>query len=253
MKKFISGLISLICMILFITPSASAGSDNDKKLSVAVAANFINPFKELADVFEKKTGIKVEATFSSSGNLYGQIAKGAPYDIFLSADEERPARLLKENLGEKPFVYARGQVILWSAEKKFCSTKNWKEAVKKGTIKKLAIANPDTAPYGLAAKTALEKVKLYDILKDKIVTAQSVAQSFQYASTGAVDAGFCAFSAAFTEEGKKGCFYKIKDAPEITQSACILKRTEKRKTAEQFASFLMSKEAAKIKVKYGYK
>lgn len=253
MKKFMSGWISIILMALITAPSFSAEKDAGKKINVAVAANFINPFKELAEAFEKKTGVKVEATFSSTGTLYGQITKGAPYDMFLSADEERPARLLKENLGDKPFVYAKGQVVLWSASKDFCKAKDWKVALKNEGIKKLAIANPETAPYGLAAKNALEKIKLYDVIKPKLVNSQDIAQAFQYASTGAVDAGFCAFSATFSDEGKKGCFYKISEAPEIVQSACVLKRTQNRKIAEQFTSFLVSKEAVKIKAKYGYK
>lgn len=253
MKKFLSACITLFLVVVLVTPSPSKEKENSKKINVAVAANFINCFKELAATFEKKTGIKIEATFSSTGNLYGQITKGAPYDMFLSADEDRPARLLKENLGEKPFVYAKGQVILWSAEKDFCKLKDWKAALKKEGIKKIAIANPDTAPYGLAAVNALKKAELYELIKAKLVNSQDIAQAFQYAATGAVGAGFCALSAAFSEEGKKGCFYTIKEAPEIVQSACVLKRTENRKIAGQFVSFLVSKEAEKIKKKFGYK
>jgi len=253
MKKFMSGWIAIILMALIAAPSLSAEKENGKKINVAVAANFINPFKELAAVFEKKTGMKVEATFASTGNLYGQITKGAPYDLFLAADEKRPQALLKDNLCEKPFIYARGQAVLWSAQKDFCKAKNWKLAIKKADIKKISLANPDTAPYGFVAVNALKKTDLYEFIKPKLVNGQSVAQSFQYASTGAVDAGFCALSAVYTDEGKKGCFYKIKEAEQVIQSACILKRTENRQITEKFAAFLASKAAAKIKKKYGYK
>jgi molybdate transport system substrate-binding protein len=223
------------------------------KLSVAVAANFIQAFKELSQTFETKSGIKVEATFSSTGNLYGQIVNGAPYDLFLSADEERPMRLYKDGLAEKPFIYARGQAILWSADKAFCKPANWQEALKISRIKKIAIANPVTAPYGAAAKAALIKVGLWDALQAKLVNAQDIAQSFQYASTAAVDAGFCALSASANPLGKNGCFYTIKEAPAIVQAACILKRTTSRAAIEKFAAFLESSEAQTIKGKFGYR
>ncbi len=128
-----------------------------EKISVGVAANFISAFKEIAADFEAKTGVKVEATFSSTGNLYSQIKNGAPYDMFLSADEKRPDLLQKEGWTEGTFIYARGQAILWSANKDFCKAATWQDALKNNQIKKIAIANPVTAPYGAAAKVALQK------------------------------------------------------------------------------------------------
>jgi molybdate transport system substrate-binding protein len=222
-------------------------------ISVAVAANFITAFKEIAADFETKTKIKVEGTFSSTGNLYSQITNGAPYDLFLSADEERPAKLNKDGAAEKPFIYAKGQAILWSGNKDFCKAKTWQDALKSEQVKKIAIANTQTAPYGAAAKKALEKVGMWDALQSKLVNAQDIAQSFQYASTSAVDAGFCAMSATVSAEGKKGCFYIISEAPEIIQSACILKRTTNRSAVEKFVDFLNSPAAKEIKVKYGYR
>lgn len=223
------------------------------KISVAVASNFISTFKELASDFEAKTKIKVEGTFSSTGNLYSQIANGAPYDLFLSADEKRPAILHKDGVAEQPFIYARGQAILWAANRDFCKETRWQDALKDERIKKIAIANTVTAPYGAAAKSALQKAGLWDVLQNKLVTAQNIAQSFQYASTSAVDAGFCALSASSSPQGKSGCFYVLAEAPDIIQSACILKRTENRIAAEKFAAFLASIEAQKIKVKFGYR
>lgn len=225
----------------------------EEKISVAVAANFISTFKEIAADFEVKTKIKVEDTFSSTGNLYSQIINGAPYDLFLSADEERPVKLNKDGLADAPFIYARGQTILWSANKDFCKAKKWQDALKNEQIKKLAIANTQIAPYGAAAKKALEKVGMWDGLQDKLVVAQTIAQSFQYASMSAVDAAFCAMSASVSEQGKKGCFFIINEAPEIIQSACILKRTTNRPAVEKFVEYLGSPEAKEIKVKYGYR
>lgn len=248
MKKF---RIVAAFVLFFLISSIPAFSE--EKISVAVAANFISAFKEIAAGFEAKTKIKVEDTYSSTGNLYSQIINGAPYDLFLSADEERPAKLNKDGLADTPFIYAKGQAVLWSANKDFCKAKTWQDALKNDKIKKLAIANTQTAPYGTAAKKALEKVGMWDALQSRLVNAQDIAQSFQYASTSAVDAGFCAMSATAGTEGKKGCFYVISEAPEIIQSACVLKRTTNRAAAEKFAEFLSSPAAKEIKVKYGYR
>ncbi|PKN08982.1 MAG: molybdate ABC transporter substrate-binding protein, partial [Deltaproteobacteria bacterium HGW-Deltaproteobacteria-5] len=104
-------LVLAFILIILMNPLSVAAQE---KISVAVAANFISAFKEIAADFEKKTGVKVEATFSSTGNLYSQIQNGAPYDVFLSADEQRPDLLHKEGFTDGTFIYARGQVILWS-------------------------------------------------------------------------------------------------------------------------------------------
>jgi molybdate transport system substrate-binding protein len=173
--------------------------------------------------------------------------------LFLSADEERPAKHYKDGAAEAPFIYARGQVILWSANKDFCKAKSWPDALKKEQVKKIAIANTQSAPYGAAAKKALEKSGMWDTVQTKLVNAQDIAQSFQYASTSAVDAGFCAMSAAISPEGKKGCFFVLDEAPEIIQSACILKRTTQRAAVEKFVEFLNSPAVKEIKVKYGYR
>ncbi len=245
-------IVLAIAIILFFCPIPLSASAQGK-IVVAVAANFISPFKELSAGFEAKTKIKVEGTYSSTGNFYSQIVNGAPYDLFLSADENRPAILYKDGLADRPFVYARGQVILWAANKNFCQAKRWQAALKSEKITKIAVANPVTAPYGAAAKAALQKAGLWDSLQRKIVNAQDIAQSFQYAQISAVDAGFCALSAVASPEGKKGCFYTIPEAPEIVQAACILTNTKNRVAVEKFISFLNSFEGRAIKVKFGYK
>jgi molybdate transport system substrate-binding protein len=244
-------LIMLVGVAIFIFSPNQALAE--EKISVAVAANFISAFKEIAADFEAKTKIKVEGTFSSTGNLYSQITNGAPYDLFLSADEERPAKLNKDGAADTPFIYAKGQAVLWSANNDFCKAKTWQDALKNEQVKKIAIANTQTAPYGAAAKKGLEKAGMWEPLQSKLVNAQDIAQSFQYASTSAVDAGFCAMSATASTEGKKGCFFVINEAPEVVQSACLLKRTTSRAAVEKFVEFLSSPAAKEIKIKYGYR
>jgi molybdate transport system substrate-binding protein len=225
----------------------------EEKLHLAVAANFIQPMQKISALFEKKTNIKIEATYSSTGSLYHQIVNGAPYDVFLAADEERAAILHKDGLAEKPFVYASGEVILWSAKKEFCQAKNWTESVQNEKIKKIAIANVKTAPYGTMAMRALEKTGLWERLQGKMVFAQDIAQSFQYASTESVDMGFVALSSAFSEEGKRGCYLVVNEAPPVLQSACVIKKSRNVKAAKQFSDFLSSPEATAVKTAYGYR
>ena len=245
-----SAWVILLYLALSIDPIAAT---EQEKIYGGVAANYIPVFNELSQSFKKKTGVKIEATFTSSGNVYNQIINGAPYDLFLSAHEERPDRLHKEGLSYKPFIYARGRVILWSAKNDLCNSKDWRIALEGKNIKKIAIANPETAPYGLAAKKALRKAGLWDLLNPKIVYSQDITQAFQYASTGAVDAGFCALSALYSKQGQAGCHYTIEEAPLIIQSACVLKRTKNRTVIEKFVAFLNSTEGVKIKEKYGYR
>jgi len=248
-RHAVIGLLILLATLLWWpTPGAAA-----EGLRIAVAANFIQAAKELTRDFEKQTGIKVEATFASSGSLYAQIVNGAPYDLFLSADEERPAKLFKEGKAEKPFVYAKGRVVLWSARKDFCRAGPWQQALADPGVRRIAVANPETAPYGTSAREALRKTGLWDSGSEKRVIAQDIAQAFQYASTEAVDAAFCAFSSVVSEQGKKGCYYEIPEAPEIIQSAFVLKQTKDRTAAESFATFLISAPAATVKAKQGYR
>jgi molybdate transport system substrate-binding protein len=242
--------VSILLAAFLWWPSPGAAADG---LRIAVAANFIQATQELTRDFEKQTGLKVEATFASSGSLYAQIVSGAPYDLFLSADEERPARLHREGFSDKPFVYARGRVVLWSARKDFCRAGEWRQALADPGVRRIAIANPETAPYGTAAREALQKAALWDSGQAERVIAQTIAQAFQYASTEAVDGAFCAFSSVLSEPGRKGCHYEVPEAPEIIQSACILKQAKDRAGAERFAAFLLSAPAAAVKAKYGYR
>jgi len=238
LKKYIASLFVVAVLCFPFRASAQEG------LAVAVAANFIKPFEEISVLFEKLTGIRVEATYTSTGKLYAQIVQGAPYDVFLAADEKRPALLFSENLSEKPFVYARGQIVLFSANKDICKSGHWKQAVVNKEVGTIAVANTEGAPYGTAAMIALKDAGLWDQLEMKYVFPQTIAQVFQYASTGSVDAGFCAYSSALSDEGKAGCFLVVEEAPSVIQAACVLKRTENKDQAE---------EACRIKERYGYR
>lgn len=240
----------LLVLFLFIYPfSAVAG----ESLNVAVAANFMQPFKEIAKSFESQNPVSINGTFASSGHLTGQIIHGAPYDVFLSADEERPAALFQKGLAEKAFVYARGRVVLWSAKKELCGISGWQEVVKHPSVKRIAVASPKVAPYGAASMVAIDQSGLLNVVQNKLVYPENIAQAFQYAATESVDAAFCALSSALSEKGKKGCYFEVGEAPSIVQGGCVLMRAKDRDAVKKFANFLNSPEANSIKKKYGYK
>lgn len=239
-----------VAFFLLLTPqSVYAG----QKIIAGVVAGLIQPFGEIAAAFEQETGIKIEAAFASAGRIYAQVLNGAPYDIFLSADVERPDLLYAKALCSKPFVFATGEVVLWSSKKDFCRAKSWRDALRQNEIRKLAIANPKVAVYGVSAQKALTEAGLWKDVQPRLVTTQDLAQVFQYATIEAVDAGFCNLGQAYSEKGRKGCYYQMTEAPVVFHSACVLTGTKNRELTERFAAFLVSPTAEKIKKKYGYK
>lgn len=246
---------ALIFSLLLLFPCffpLSAGAA--EKLVVGVAANFILPFNVMVRVFEKKTSIHVDPVFTSTGNLYEQIRNGAPYDLFLAADQAHPALLYKNGLAQRPFIYAKGRVVLWTSHRALCSPgKTWKEVVMLPDVDRIGTANPEIAPYGAAGVEALKRAGLWKAVKPRLVYGQTIAQAFQYAQTGSVDASLCALSSALSAKGKKGCHFAVPEAPVIIQAACIIKRRGSRTAnVRKFVQFLASPEAEAIKKRYGY-
>jgi molybdate transport system substrate-binding protein len=256
MKKYSEFRIKRLSIILLLISSfmlAGLTGEAREIITVAVAANFTEPLNEIASLFYKKTEIQINVISSSSGKLYAQIIEGAPYDLFLSADEKMPYELFSKDLSGKPFIYATGEVVLWSSNKEFCNSGDWRHAINRQKIKKIAIANIDTAPYGTAAMLALKNTGEWDAIQGKLVFSQNILQAFQYAASRSVDATFCAKSSALSDHGKSGCFLPVKEAPHVIQSACIIKRKGQHDAVKQFAFFLISPDAEMIKKKYGYK
>ena len=250
MKRRTSGLTSALLLLAAVLtpPSLLAAQD----VTAAVAANFILPFKELAGVFEQQTGLRLRATFASTGRLYAQIRNGAPYDIFLAADQARPRMLHREGLAGKPFVYAKGRVVLWTAKRELCRLPEWRGVIESPFALRVAVANPETAPYGAAAVEALRVSGLWSLARSNLIYAQSVAQCFQYAHTRAADAAFCALSSAMSELGRRGCHWAVGQAPAVVQAACLLKTGTPSEGTQEFAAFLGSAQAREIKERHGY-
>src|SRR5258705_8086174 len=163
-----------IVLVALVRNNALAAQTN-----VAVAANFTDAAKEIAAAFKQKSGHEAVLSFGSSGQFYSQITQDAPFQIFLSADDERPKKLVDDGLGvaDSLFTYAIGKLVLWSRTPDFVKDA---ETLRSGTFSKLSIANPTAAPYGAAAVETLKALKLYDVLQSKIVQGNTIAQAFQF-------------------------------------------------------------------------
>jgi len=223
---------------------------------VAVAANFAEVIQDLKPVFEKASGHKLQATTGSTGKLYAQIKEGAPFQILLSADAKTPERLETEKAGVagSRFTYAIGKLTLWSPDQKRIGS-DGAAALKASDVSHIAIANPDLAPYGVAAREALQALRLWDSLKTKIVMGQNIGQTHTMVATGNAQLGFIALSAVLSpRESAKGSRWDVPQnlfAP-IRQDAILLNAGSKNEAAIAFIKFLKTPEARTVIESYGY-
>ncbi len=226
-----------------------------EEVSVAVAANFTAPMQRIAAEFEKSTGHKAVLVFGATGKFYAQIKAGAPFQLLLAADDETPARLVKDGDGVagSVFTYAIGKLVLWSPKPGVVDDKG--EVLKAGRFEHLSIANPKLAPYGLAAMETLKVLGLADVLQSKIVTGESITQAQQFVVSGSAELGFIAFS-QIHKDGKlmAGSHWLVpaKYHSPIRQDAVVLAKGKGNAAVEALAGFLKSKTAADIIRSYGY-
>jgi molybdate transport system substrate-binding protein len=220
------------------------------EINVAVAANFTEAAKDIAAAFEKKTGNKVLLSFGSSGQFYTQITQDAPFQVFLSADQERPEKAVTEGFAvpDSRFTYAVGKLVLWSRDAKVVTGA---DTLKQSAFSKIAIANPTAAPYGAAAIETMKALNVYDALQPKIVQGNNIAQTFQFIDTGNAELGFIALSQVVEREGSRWLVSANLYAP-IKQDAVLLKKGASNEAAKAFLDFLKGPEAAAIEAKFGY-
>lgn len=231
------------------------GSANAGEVNAAVAANFTAPVQQIAALFEKESGNTVKLSFGSSGKFYSQIKEGAPFDVFLSADEKTPKLMEKEGLAvqDSDFVYALGKLVLWSAKSGFVDDKG--AVLRTGNYNKIAYADPKLAPYGLAAKESLEDMGLWNVVQNKLVTGESIAQTYQFAASGNADMAFIALSQV-TKDGKvtEGSWWMVPAHMynPIHQSAVLLTAAKDKAAAQAFLAYLKSQKAVAIIRNFGY-
>jgi molybdate transport system substrate-binding protein len=243
-------------LIVSIAAMLLATSSHAAEINVAVAANFTEPMNAIAAEFAKDTGHQAKLSFGSSGNFYAQIKNGAPFEVFLSADDEKPALLEKEGLGiaDSRFTYAIGSLVLWSAKVGFVDDKG--EVLRHGQFNKLAIANPKVAPYGKAAVEVLTSMGLLDAVSPKFVQGENIAQTYQFVMTGNADLGFVALSQVM-KDGKvtNGSAWIVPGNLHTTirQDAIILSSGKGNPAAKALMAYLKGDKARAIIRSYGYK
>jgi molybdate transport system substrate-binding protein len=224
---------------------------------VAVAANFTKPMTDIAELFEKTTGHSAKLSFGSSGKFVAQIENGAPFEVFLSADDKAPAKLEQSGfaVANSHFTYAIGKLVLWSATANLVDDKG--DILNKGGFKHIALADPKLAPYGAAAIDVLKTKSLLDKLQPLFVLGENINQTYQFVSTANAELGFVALSQVIDpKKGKivNGSAWQVPETlyTPIKQNAVLLKKSEGNPAAPALLEFLKSPEAKAIISKYGY-
>ncbi len=228
-------------------------------VTVAAAADLNFAFEDIIAAFrESHPEITVKVSYGSSGNFYRQLTEGAPFDLFFSADTDYPRRLVDQGVASKEseFTYAVGHIVLWVPHaSRIDVQKLRREALLDPAVKQIAIANPEYAPYGRAARKALKALGVYDQVKQRIVQGKNVAQAAQYVQTGAADLGVISLSQAVAPPlREKGRYWRIpqKYYPRIEQGGVILKDTRDREAAETLKAFVLGEKGRAILRRYGF-
>ncbi len=261
-------LQSLSCLIarFFIAILLFAGcnepsvkSPTKRPVAVAAAADLKFAFDELVEEFEKThSDIDVQTTFGSSGNFFAQLSNQAPFDIYFSADISYPRQLVEQGLADKEseFLYAVGQIVVWVPKNSPIDVETLgPKAVLDLAARKVAIANPQHAPYGKAAEAALKRWGVYDDVKDRLVLGDNIAQTAQFVESGAADIGVIALSLAMAPAMKeKGRYWQVPldDYPTMEQGSVILNWAQDRAATESFRSFVAGPQGRAVLRRYGF-
>jgi molybdate transport system substrate-binding protein len=242
--------LTLVFCLVVIAPSVFA-----ETVLVAVASNFTKPMTEIAEAFEKATGHSAKLSFGSSGKFVSQLENGAPFEVFLSADDEKPLKLEQADLAVagSRFTYALGTLVLWSAKPGYVDDQG--QILSKGGFQHLALADPKLAPYGVAALEVLKSLGLQEKLQALFVQGENISQAHQYVITGNAELGFVALSQVIANgkiaEGSGWIIPVDRYAP-IRQDAVLMKTGAENPAAAALLEYLKSAPALAIMQKYGY-
>ena len=242
----------LILLALVFTAAAYS-----QELKIAAAADLSGALDKVAADFKKQTGVSVKISYGSSGHFFSEIRNGAPYDVFLSADRSYPETL--DNFGKtdgEATIYALGKLVLWVANRTGVEPAPGNfNVLTSNRVSKIAIANPEHAPYGRAAVAAMSHFNIYEQVKSKLVLGENIAQTAQFADSGNVDAAFISMSLAQTDSMKKSGRYVIvplDSYPLLYQAAVVLRSSQEKADAHRFVKFLSSVSAQKTLAEHGF-
>lgn len=228
-----------------------------QSITVAAAADLQFAMQDVADQFQKQTGKEVKLIYGSSGNFFEQLQNGAPFDMFFSANLDYPKKLQSAGLTEPEsyYEYAKGKIAVWVAKDSTLDLSSGLQSLLNPRIKKIAIANPQHAPYGQAAVAALQTEGMYDRVKDKLVLGENISQTASFVVSGSADAGIVALSLVLSPNMKdKGRYVEVpaSDYPSIQQACVILNSSKGKDTARQFLAFIKTARVAETLKRYGF-
>jgi molybdate transport system substrate-binding protein len=262
MRIISSTLLAASILLSAIALSATSGWAQEKKgspeLTVAAAADLSSALQEIGDRYEKKTGVHLKLSFGASGALTQQIENGAPFDLFFSADMDYPRQLIAAGAAEQSslYQYAVGKVVLWiPADSPLDLDHKGMNALLDSSVKKIAVANPQHAPYGRAAVAALKHAGMYDQLADRLVLGENVAQAAQFVESGNAQAGFVALAHAVAPGIRgKGKYWEVPADfyPPLAQGVVVISNSQHKKEAAEFLEYIKTKEAAELLHEYGF-
>lgn len=248
--------LRMLFFICFLCAN-TLGSLRAQEIRVAAAADLKFALDDIAADFNKLTGVIIAPTYGSSGNFFMQIQSGAPFDIFLSADVDYPHKLGSAGFADPGTLqqFATGRIVLWMRQDSSLDLPRlqW-NALLDPAVKKIAIANPEHAPYGRAALAALRQAGIYDQVRSKFVFGENISQAAQFVQSGNADVGIIALSLALSPVMKSGKRWDIPPDtyPKIAQAAVILKQSTHKQAASAFLEFLRTEAAHKILQRYGF-
>src|ERR1700732_86805 len=246
--------LSLIAIIAAsLIPQVSVAQE----ITVAAAADLQFAMQDVAARFQKETGKTVKAIYGSSGNFFQQIQNGAPFDMFFSANLEFPKKLESAGLIEPGtyYQYARGKIVIWVPNESKVDLTSGMQALLDPSVKKIAVANPQHAPYGQAAVAAMQKEGIYEKVKDKFVLGENISQTASFVVSGAADVGIVALSLTLGPNMKdKGRYAEIPadEYPPIEQACVILSSSKNKVIAKQFLSYFKSAAVTDLLAAYGF-
>ncbi len=243
----LAGIVSLIGIALALLASCKKPAE-ENQITLAVASNFAGPIDQIARAFEEKYHCKVKVSLGGSGKHFAQISNGAPYDLFLSADSERPEKLFDDGIGQQtPASYAIGQLYLWSPDPSLVDERG-EILSQTDSFQHIAIANPQLAPYGRAAEQTMRQLEVLDDLAEKIVRGENINQTYQFVASGNAQLGFIAGSQARQLDGSRWPVPSQLHDP-IEQQMILI---SSRPLAEKFYQFMLSERAQQIIQEFGY-
>jgi molybdate transport system substrate-binding protein len=248
----------IVCVLLYAILGKGQEANKPAEIAVAAAADLSTVLKQLGNLYEKKSGVKLKPSLGASGALAQQIRNGAPFDLFFSADMDYPRQLIASGDADAPslYQYAVGELVLWvPADSPLDPGQKHMDVLLDPSVKKIAIANPQHAPYGRAAVAALKHAGVYERVADQLVLGENISQAAQFVESGNAQAGFVALAHAVAPAMQgKGKYWQVPADfyPPLAQGAVILSSTQHKKEAAQFLEFIKTKEAADLLRKSGF-